>query len=216
MECDSHGNVIPFGGTASTSRFWNTDSEEIRTFTPFNITCERCQQVARKFSRDEWGIYNYEIWSVPENENKDSEEIRVHPYLRDGESVQGSRSRFSKKKTHFYTKYNMHEEIPRDATWMVVVDLMLVDSEVNVLSTDPSILGIELFGEKTFVDDKAWYKLRTSLRWIIVHDSSFYISDSVFRALYYGVHDVYEYDTDSDTGSKALDTLSKLIGVVYV
>eukprot|EP00956_Cyclotella_meneghiniana_P033843 scaffold99456_cov26-Cyclotella_meneghiniana.AAC.1 len=82
-----------------------------------------------------------------------------HPYLRDGESVEGSRSRFSMKKTYFYKKYNRNERIPEDATWLVVVDVMLVDSGVNVLSSDPSILGIELFGEKTYVDDNAWFKL---------------------------------------------------------
>ena len=216
MECDSQGNVIPFGGTASTAVFWNTDSVELMTLTPLKVMLERREKVAQRFSRGGLGVFDYPKWGVPSTETGDSEEIMKHAYLRDGESVEGSRSRFSKKKTHFYTCYNRNERIPENATWLVVVDVMLVDYEVNVLSSDPSILGIELFGEKTYVDDNAWFKLGTSLRWIIVHDSSFYISNSVFRALYYGVHDVDEYDTDSYTVPKGLDTMSKLKGVVYV
>ena len=221
MECDSQGNVIPFGGTAIPAVFWNTDYdefnyEELRTLTSFDVTLHRREKVAQHFSRGELGVFDYPNWGVPSNFTRDSAVIKEHPYLRDGESVEGSRSRFSTKKTYFYTKYNRNEKIPEDATWLVVVDVMLLDSGVNVLISDPSILGIELFGEKTYVDDSAWVKLGTSLRWIIVHDSSIYISNSVFRALYYGVHDVDEYDSDSYTGPKALDNLSKLVGVVYV
>eukprot|EP00956_Cyclotella_meneghiniana_P004081 scaffold4940_cov55-Cyclotella_meneghiniana.AAC.4 len=106
MECDSHGNVIPFGGTASAFVFRNTDSEELRTLTPFNIMCERRKKVARQFSRDEWDIYNYVNLGVPPTETEDSVEIMMHPYpyLCDGESVQGSRIVDLARRRHTFTR----------------------------------------------------------------------------------------------------------------